>query len=320
MKPRYWSLAIVLILINYIIFATLITWLVETDFTRSYATRVPRPTFTPAPAQPFVIVATPTPAPPQPTPTATLVMSNSEASAPTEAALANPPQPAAQQSSQAQLVAPGSVNIRSGPGVDYDIIGTLNANTTMPIIGRNLDSSWWQIKITDGTTGWVSNSVVSASNVANVPLADELSQNQSRPLKVQPAAEILPPSQPRPQFQFEPAGWWSETNPNVTRFMGQIKDIDGSAFNGISVQASCGDYTIISDPSGPVSQAAFTERYNWTDGFYEITIDSKPVPCLWTLTVVETIDGKTATAKLSDDIPVRVSNDASVIIANWQQN
>ena len=37
MKARQWSLAVVLILVNYIIFATLFTWLLETDFNAVYA-------------------------------------------------------------------------------------------------------------------------------------------------------------------------------------------------------------------------------------------------------------------------------------------
>ena len=76
MKPRQWSLAIILILINYLIFARLFTQLVETDFNSPYATRTPIPTFTPAPVEPFIIVPTLTPAPIVPTATATRVLSD----------------------------------------------------------------------------------------------------------------------------------------------------------------------------------------------------------------------------------------------------
>jgi uncharacterized protein YraI len=299
MKPRYWSLAIVLILVNYIIFATLFTWLIEVDFSRGNLTRQAQPTFTPAPAQPFVIVPTPIPVTPAPSPTPTRVLDNPEANAPTENLPANPPQPAI----QAQLIAPGPVNIRSGPGTDYEIIGTLNANTAMPIIGRNTDASWWQIKFADGTTGWVAAAVVSASNTTNVPLT-EVSAQQSSSLKVQPAADTLPP-----QPQFEPAGWQAETNPDLTRFKGDIRDAGGNPVNGVSVRASCGDFSIISDPSGSVDNG-------WADGYYEITVDSKPVPCLWVLVIVDSRDGP----NLSETIPAQVTEKASVIVANWRKN
>jgi hypothetical protein len=109
MKPRYWSLAIVLLLINYLIFAALFTRLLDTNFDYDLVTRTPIPTFTPAPAQPFIIIPTLTPIPVIPTATATRVLSdgnisNGEPSAPAEP----PPAP------QAQLVAPSSINIRSG--------------------------------------------------------------------------------------------------------------------------------------------------------------------------------------------------------------
>ena len=306
MKPRYWSLAIVLILVNYIVFATLFTWLIEVDFSRGKLTHPAQPTFTPAPAQPFVIVPTPVPVTPIPTATATRVLESSEANAPAEAAPAS-----SQPAVQAQLVAPGPVNIRSGPGTDYEIIGTLNANTAMPIVGRNSDASWWQIKIAEGTTGWVAASVVSASNTVNVPLTEVSSQHSSS-LKVQPAADTLPPA-PRPQSQFEPDGWQAEANPALTRFRGDIRDAAGNPINGVLVKASCGDFDIISDPSGSASNG-------WADGFYEITIDTKPVPCLWTLAIVAGGDSQAGQTKMSETVPAQVTEKASVIVANWRKN
>ncbi len=169
MKPRYWSLAIVLILVNYLIFATLFTWLLETDFSVSTVTRTPVPTFTPAPAEPIIIVPTNTPAVAQPTPTATKVLAPAESHAPNPG---NNVQASVVQPAPAQLVAPGAVNIRAGSGLNHNIIGKLNPNTTMPIIGRNVDSSWWKIEITQDITGWVSNGVVKVSNIDDVSVVD----------------------------------------------------------------------------------------------------------------------------------------------------
>ncbi|RME78261.1 MAG: SH3 domain-containing protein [Chloroflexi bacterium] len=314
MKPRYWSLAIVLILINYIIFATLFTRLLDTDFSAAYVTRTPQPTFTPAPAQPFVVIPTPTPYIPPPTPTATRVIQ--PAAPPAGDSLANQPPPP-----QPELVAPGPVNIRSGPGLNYSVIGRLNPNTTAAIVGRNTDASWWQIKITDDRFGWVSNSVVSARNTENVPLAQAPAPPPAPP-SPQPASSAPPAqSQPqRPKYQYEPTGWYDDTNHGLTRFMGEIKDVNGNPVNGVFVQASCGDYSTISYPSGPVGWGALGESADWPPGFYDITVDSKPVPCIWTLTVVETDDRKTVKARLSESVPVEVTFDKSVIVANWRKN
>ena len=318
MKARHWSLAIVLILINYLIFAALFTRLVETDFTGRRATRMPEPTFTPAPAQPITIVPTLAPVTPVPTATATRVLATPETNANAQTSSS---EPVPQQVIQPQLVAPGAVNIRSGPGLNYDVIGTLNANTAMPIVGRNGDASWWQIKITNGTLGWVSDAVVQANNTNNVPLAEASSPPQSSSsVQVQPAADSPPPPPPQPQFQFEPTGWWGDTNYGLTRFLGDIKDVNGNPVNGVSVQASCGDYSIISNPSGPIGRGRYDESATWPPGFYDITVDTKPIPCLWTLSVVDTDDGEFVKAILSDSFPVQVTVEDSIIVANWRKN
>jgi uncharacterized protein YraI len=321
MKPRQWSLAIILILINYLIFATLFTRLLETDFSLTYATRTPIPTFTPAPAQPFIIVPTLTPPTPVPTATATRVLSSPGLGGEGDSASAtgnSPDSPASAQSAhQPSLVAPGSVNIRSGPGINYAVIGTLNANTPMPITGRNGDSSWWQIKITNDTQGWVSNAVVSASNINGVPLVQAPSPPSPTPVPAQPAASNPPP---KPKYQFEPTGWWDDGNKGLTRFYGNIVDANNNPVDGVFVRASCGDYSTISYPSGPVGWGPYNESHDWPPGFYDVTVDTKPVPCIWILTVVDTDDRETVKAELSEAVPVEVTNDKSIIIAGWRKN
>ncbi|MBI1879405.1 MAG: SH3 domain-containing protein, partial [Chloroflexi bacterium] len=59
-----------------------------------------------------------------------------------------------------------NVNIRSGPGTDYPIIGPLAAGQSLEIVGRNADSSWWQVVAPAGL-GWVAAQVTSASDVSD---------------------------------------------------------------------------------------------------------------------------------------------------------
>ncbi len=47
------------------------------------------------------------------------------------------------------------LNLRSGPGGMYSIVGVVPGATELPVIGRNLDASWWQVQSAYGT-GWVS--------------------------------------------------------------------------------------------------------------------------------------------------------------------
>ena len=65
-----------------------------------------------------------------------------------------------------------NINIRSGPGTDYPVIGTLPAGESMAITGRNADASWWQVE-TPGGAGWIAAFVTTASNTDQpIPVVD----------------------------------------------------------------------------------------------------------------------------------------------------
>lgn len=64
----------------------------------------------------------------------------------------------------------GNVNLRQGPGTDYAVVGTLTKGESLEVIGRNADSSWWQVSAPVGAA-WVAASVVSAPHTENVPEA-----------------------------------------------------------------------------------------------------------------------------------------------------
>ena len=53
----------------------------------------------------------------------------------------------------------GSVNVRSGPGLNFSIITVLPYTTFATVLGRLADSSWYNIDF-NGTIGWVSGTVV----------------------------------------------------------------------------------------------------------------------------------------------------------------
>jgi len=318
MKPRYWSLAIILLLVNYLIFAMLFSKLLGGDFTKKdheQSYRTPWPTFTPAPAEPPIVIPTPTPFTPMPTPTNTRVLNGAESNAPTS----TPP---------AQLMALSTVNVRSGPGISYGLVGQLNANIPMPVAGRNADGTWWQIQLNDGALGWVDTSVVQITNPASAPVVEAPTAVARQASVPQPAAKApekeqekaKPAPKAAPKFQYEPTGWYNETNKGLTRFLGTIKDGNGAPVNGVFIKASCGDYATISFPSGPTGWGPRREASDWPAGFYDITVDTKPVPCMWVLSVVDTEDRKTVKATLSEQIPVEVTVEKSIIVANWRRN
>lgn len=63
------------------------------------------------------------------------------------------------------------VNVRQGPGPDYEIIAELVYFQVQPIIGRSAYARWWQISLPDNTIGWVAHAaIVVQGNVALAPL------------------------------------------------------------------------------------------------------------------------------------------------------
>jgi hypothetical protein len=121
--------------------------------------RVAGPSPTPPPATLMPTVpALPTAAPtvtPSPAPTSTPLPS------PTPAPIGLTVTP-----STARVLVDGDVNVRSGPGTDYAILGTLTAGTEARVTGRS--GGWWQIDY-NGAPGWVFGEIVTAVDTAGVP-------------------------------------------------------------------------------------------------------------------------------------------------------
>lgn len=67
------------------------------------------------------------------------------------------------------------LNVRRGPGVNYDVVGALRAGSSARIIGRDPAGSWWKIECPPGTGSECWSSALpqysSAENAENVPVA-----------------------------------------------------------------------------------------------------------------------------------------------------
>lgn len=48
-----------------------------------------------------------------------------------------------------------AVNVRSGPAADAPVVAVIPAGGTAALLGRNFNSTWAQVRLPDGTTGWV---------------------------------------------------------------------------------------------------------------------------------------------------------------------
>ncbi|MFW5696205.1 MAG: SH3 domain-containing protein, partial [Phototrophicaceae bacterium] len=66
------------------------------------------------------------------------------------------------------------VNLRSGPSTDFPVITIMPQNINVPIVGRNLRATWWQVNY-NGTIGWASatfTAIEDGADLGQVPVTN----------------------------------------------------------------------------------------------------------------------------------------------------
>jgi hypothetical protein len=332
MSRRQWALVVVLILINYIVFASLFNVVFSNRPGSVQPTRTPLPTFTPGPPPtPVAMVATNTPVPPPPTPPPTQAIvtpdtPTPEPPAPTEAPATEAPPTDTPAPSGPSVTVDVNLNVRAGPGTNYDRIGSLAANTTVDIIGRDASSAWWQIAYADAPDGkaWISAGYGTASNTEGVPVVEA----PPTPTPSAPTPAPTPGSPPpasTPAFQYTPLAWEGQWNAGLAQIRGKILDTAGNVVNGTFVQAKCGSTVLASNPSG-INLYAPGESYE--AGAYDIILSSPLSPdsmCNWEVRVVQASsydEAKNPSAPALSPVGYcdLSAEEMSICFANWQKN
>jgi uncharacterized protein YraI len=98
----------------------------------------------------------------------------------------------------------GGVNVRSGPGLNFDLLGRLDEGVSAVVVGRNETGDWWQIEYEAGENGlaWVADVVV-----------DFVGDRQSVPIARDDAGEASPVVRPTPTPEPVVAGAVRATDP-----------------------------------------------------------------------------------------------------------
>ena len=61
----------------------------------------------------------------------------------------------------------GAANVRSGPGLEFTSITTVNFGTTVTLIGRNSAGNWLKVQLASGTQGWIHASLLNINVAVN---------------------------------------------------------------------------------------------------------------------------------------------------------
>ncbi len=317
MNNRQWSILTVLILVNYIVFSSLITFLAESNKPAPTPTRTPLPTFT--------VTLTSTPTSPPPTPTATLVFPPTSTSTPIPPPAADTPVPPPSTDTPApppprterivHVVQPGeSVSaIAARYGVSVNSVKWLNGLTDASVIhpGQELIIPAPGEVIPSPTPGPEAPSPTPAP-----PPAEEGGEP--------PPEEQPPPEPPAEQHQFtgRVEKWW----PNCgLAAVGKSKVLDansGEPVNGVRIRIwNDGGYEAFSLVSGV--------GHSYGAGEYDIVLNNKPIEAKFYLAAWdwETAPGQ-YTRVDSDVITVEFNagncqpegSGHQVVIVNWYRN
>lgn len=82
------------------------------------------------------------------------------------------PQPQPPAGGYQVIASPYPVNVRTGPGTQFNRIARMNANDRATVIGRNAASTWWQVNY-NGIVGWVSAQyaiIQQGANINSIPV------------------------------------------------------------------------------------------------------------------------------------------------------
>jgi len=207
-------------------------------------TRTPKPTFTPTPEGQMVnaplfqqdvnaaatdeavaVLPTDTPTPPPP-PTVT--------PAPTEPPPTATPVPPVVMTDE-------KVNVRSGPGTAYPVIGQAQPGQKYPVTGKNPQGDWWQINF-NGQSGWIIDRLVSKEGqidsvqvVASIPPAPT---PKPKPPTATPIPQPTQPPKPTYPYTLGQGTWRCDPNPGTTYFNGFVRDRNNNPLNGVCVHVA----------------------------------------------------------------------------------
>jgi heat shock protein HslJ len=128
-----------------------------------------------------------------------------------------------------RVTATGGVNVRSGPGTNYPVLGVAPFGIEGEIVGRSQDGQWWAVALASapGTIGWVSAANVAVVNAENVPV---LQPDPPAYVPPPPATPVFTPT-PVPAPTATPAPQLSFWADQTTIDQGQCTNLNWSVEN-----------------------------------------------------------------------------------------
>jgi Tol biopolymer transport system component len=206
----------------------------------------------------------------------TVVTATAPTSTPATAAALSTPAPSATPISPAQPAASASVahvtadkvNVRAGPGTNYDRKGQVVAGDTLIILERNAAQDWVHVRLPDGSDGWVAVSFTDlGATVQDVPQAANLP----------PTPAVVAPQPGQIAFKSSRGGIWvmSADGSNQRRLSNQAIYTNALRPDGPEYCARNGLYCVKAyDDGGRGGVDVFVEDREYKTGWHKIVSNS----------------------------------------------
>jgi uncharacterized protein YraI len=160
------------------------------------------PTFTPTSVEPPTAIPTP---PPADTPAPAPAEAQGEAVVEAAAEPTEETQPTATPAPEAKLIVNNqAVNVRNGPGTEYGLVGSAEANQTFDVVGKNQAGDWWQICCVNGQQAWIFGQLARVENAeavtvaADIPAPPVVVAPTVAPVAAAPPTPVPPPAEAPP--------------------------------------------------------------------------------------------------------------------------
>ena len=148
------------------------------------------------------------------------------------------------------------INVRKGPGIEYELLGVLNSNDVVFITGKDTSGAWIQIEFAgapDGK-GWVTAEFLQVGNIEGVPLIGVAANETPTPTVAAPESIEMLAVQDGDSMQaplaaavFAPTGSRTlQVNGDVSAPDGDVEDwIQFSTYGEVvAIQAACSSNTL----------------------------------------------------------------------------
>jgi uncharacterized protein YraI len=160
------------------------------------------------------------------------------------------------------------INLYGGPGARYGRVGQVTLNQICDIVGRNAQSSWWQLRCYDGQDGWVDRRLVNAlGDVWRVPVVQLVVATPT------PAPQPTPSATPPPMAD---PGWRAAYYNNSA-----LSGPPAATANASSVNFNWGASSPAAGVAADFFSARFTRTADFASGYYRFTVDADDGVRVW---------------------------------------